>query len=915
MTENNNILFKNTPAPIFRINSKGLIVEANDYFFEVSGLDTGILGNFRCFDIIKCQSGECFDILKAVGTIDNYETILNNIPVVANCFADYDDEGIFCGATVFLKLVEPKQPDYKIFSKTSVPIYIYDPETREIVDVNSACCAYYGYSISEFLSLSVDDINDADYDSVTLNIKSIIEGNGESKFLFRHILKDGGIRFIETRPTPINIEGRQLIFEPVHDITDKYKSERNLNNIANLSTLLMNSDIDLNKISEVIVSYAKEFTGATAGYAGSIDEDSGNLCIHSYDATGFSRDDKYNGKNVELHVGPEGIYEGLWGHTLNTKEFYFTNSVESSYGSPDEPEAYAELDNFLSCPVIFDGEVVGQISVANSPKGFDEKDVHSLSELVKLYAFALTHRSERQFERLFRTMFDHIEDGVAILVMVDGEYILKEMNQSGLDISGLKRENVVGRNLTDVYPGFEGDPLLKTLNEVWENGEAMQHPMTMYKDENHELWIEAYVFKLDNKYLVTIFRDITEVVNKTQELQASEEKYRTYINDSPDPIIVVDEFANVVESNKAAYEKFGYSEDELIGNPVSILWPESERDRFLNDMFKLEAYDKIKIVHEFVSKSGDLFDIQVHIKALGCGHYMGILQDITDRIKMQKELSELNVDLQKRVQQEVQLREKQERAFFEQKKLADMGQMVNAIAHQWRQPINALGLSAQYISEQYVEDKLNDDDISEFKSMSTDLIQHMSRTIDDFRNFCSPDKAEVDYEVIYEIRSTLKVLESQLGMDGISCNLTCTCPHKDVHLVVGDNFKCEHGLSKVCGYPGELKQAFMNIISNAVDSIKDRIAIDGSLKGRLDIAVNADKEGVSILCCDNGGGIPEDVMPNIFDPYFTTKDEGKGTGIGLYMTKLVVEKHMNGRVHAFNNKDGACFEIYLPKNL
>jgi C4-dicarboxylate-specific signal transduction histidine kinase len=115
-------------------------------------------------------------------------------------------------------------------------------------------------------------------------------------------------------------------------------------------------------------------------------------------------------------------------------------------------------------------------------------------------------------------------------------------------------------------------------------------------------------------------------------------------------------------------------------------------------------------------------------------------------------------------------------------------------------------------------------------------------------------------------------------------------------------------MTLVAGYPSEFKQVMMNLIQNAKDALEYK-----SIDKKLAVNIAASDSDITVTVCDNGGGIPEKILGNIFDPYFTTKKEGKGTGIGLYMSRLIIEDHMDGKLTAYNNKEGACFEIKLVK--
>ncbi len=259
-------------------------------------------------------------------------------------------------------------------------------------------------------------------------------------------------------------------------------------------------------------------------------------------------------------------------------------------------------------------------------------------------------------------------------------------------------------------------------------------------------------------------------------------------------------------------------------------------------------------------------------------------------IKRTHELAELNKDLDQKIKDEVAKRQSQEALLIHQSRLAAMGEMIGAIAHQWRQPLNALGLVLQNVQLRYKMDKLDDDFMDNSMEKSDRLIQKMSSTIDDFRNFFKPNKHSEPFNINAVIRSTTDLLEAQLKNNNIKLKILC-----EEDLIIK-------------GFQGEFSQVILNLINNAKDILIERKI----LQPTITIEIKKTGEGlISIIVKDNAGGIPENIINKIYDPYFTTKEEGKGTGIGLYMSKMIVENNMSGKLRAFNDADGANLVIEI----
>lgn len=253
------------------------------------------------------------------------------------------------------------------------------------------------------------------------------------------------------------------------------------------------------------------------------------------------------------------------------------------------------------------------------------------------------------------------------------------------------------------------------------------------------------------------------------------------------------------------------------------------------------------------------------------------------------ELDELNQSLDRRVREEVAERKKQEVLLIQQSRLAAMGEMIGSIAHQWRQPLNALGLVLQNMSMQYRHGQLTDESMARMTDKAARLLERMSSTIDEFRNFFKPSKHQDYFNLRRAMVSAADIMEAALKNHSIELTLECD-----------DSIE-------VFGIVGELSQVLLNLLGNAKDALLD----SGQVRPRILMQAACVPGGVRIVVEDNGGGIPPNVIDKIFEPYFTTKEEGKGTGIGLYMSKTIVESYLRGRLGVTNTAEGARFTLEI----
>jgi signal transduction histidine kinase len=277
------------------------------------------------------------------------------------------------------------------------------------------------------------------------------------------------------------------------------------------------------------------------------------------------------------------------------------------------------------------------------------------------------------------------------------------------------------------------------------------------------------------------------------------------------------------------------------------------------------------------------------------------------------DLTESNDYLQERVEKELEKVRFQENIIQQQKKFADMGQMINAIAHQWRQPLNAISLIVQNLDDMRYDETIDDKEFNELVQDHNRLVKHMSETIDDFRNFYSPEKSKQKFSVVYEVASTNALLKAQLESLNISLDFKCMCTEtgSDCNLTASDN-QCSRDADTMVGYPSELRHIFLNILSNAKDAIVEQ---SGESGGKIVVDVLVDIDFIRISTFNDGAPIPESIGERIFQPYFTTKDEGKGTGLGLYMSKIIIENEFRGEINYENVEGGVRFDLIIPKKL
>ena len=256
-----------------------------------------------------------------------------------------------------------------------------------------------------------------------------------------------------------------------------------------------------------------------------------------------------------------------------------------------------------------------------------------------------------------------------------------------------------------------------------------------------------------------------------------------------------------------------------------------------------------------------------------------------------RELEELNATLHERIEEAVLENRAKERMMIQQAKMATIGEMIESIAHQWRQPLNIMGIGISNLDLKRQLGTLESDELDRLIELVHRQVAYMSQTIDDFRNFFKKDK-ELKHVRLRDVVSEVVGLISP------------ALRQKKIVLKVEVPKKLAADI-----YPNELKQVVLNLVSNARDALMQQEGVSR----KIFIRAYAKKDDwIRLEIEDNGGGVPKAIMEKIFEPYFTTKFESQGTGIGLYMSKMIVEKNLKGILSVRNTEEGACFCIDVP---
>lgn len=404
----------------------------------------------------------------------------------------------------------------------------------------------------------------------------------------------------------------------------------------------------------------------------------------------------------------------------------------------------------------------------------------------------------------------------------------------------------------------------------------IQNVFTKVKDDVESLIRE------ENKHLLAINKELRREIEERK-------KAETRLNDQllflealmdaiPNPIFYKDKEQRYVGCNSAFSMFVGRTREAIIGKRSEELFSSD-----VNGMRDIDCEilrDRGVVSDEVILENadGEARDIVLYKST-----YFNTLKDACGVVGMMADITDLKRIMEKQ--------KEQEQILIHQSRMAAMGEMIGNIAHQWRQPISTISLLIQDINDAYDYGDLNKAYLDEFSDKTLKQIRFMSETIDDFRDYLRPDKTMKPFSLVESVNNSIRIMEATFKNNDVKVSFTYD---KDI---------------MVAGYKNEFSQVLLNIFKN----VKDEFELRDVKAGTLAISLSDAGDKALLVIEDNAGGIPEEIIDKIFDPYFSTKEEYGGTGIGLHMSKNIIETNMHGTIRVENTDNGARFTIELLK--
>ncbi|MFW5706975.1 MAG: PAS domain S-box protein [Bacteroidota bacterium] len=404
--------------------------------------------------------------------------------------------------------------------------------------------------------------------------------------------------------------------------------------------------------------------------------------------------------------------------------------------------------------------------------------------------------------------------------------------------------------------------------------------------------------------------DITEKKNAELKHQESERRFRQFAALLPQMICELNARLDILYLNEYGKKLLKIADDAEKKNLLDLLDSENQQliQRSIEKMIKTpkEAEKGIQVNATNTAKQELVlylyFNLEIQNETISTIRAVGI--DLTDRIMMENQLTTLNEELnaqktqledfnrilEEKVTEEVEKNRMKDHLMSLQARQAAMGEMVGHIAHQWKQPLNTLNLIIMDMQDAFQYNELTQEYMNRSVDSAKNVIKHMTQTIDDFRNFFKPIKSTTSFDVKEQTQTALSFILATIEVAGITLRNELT-----------------PGIM-VTGYPNEFSQVVINIVNNAREALIE----SQTREPFIEISSQITDHKVHLFFRNNGDTIPDNIMERIFEPYFTTKDHSKGTGIGLYLARTIIRQNMNGELKVKNTEEGVEFEIVLP---
>jgi len=538
---------------------------------------------------------------------------------------------------------------------------------------------------------------------------------------------------------------------------------------------------------------------------------------------------------------------------------------------------------------------------------FTDNSLSILLQLLLAFIIFLHHKDDENVKKILLQSQNQLRedknifDRNVIVSETDLNGIITYINSNYELTCGYTEEELLGSTHSKIRSDDTDDSLYKELWNTLQSDQTFVSILKNKKKDGTTFWVDSHISPIfvnskKTGYKAIMF-DITEKMLQEENLKHTIEtanielkeqisRFEFVINSSRDGFWDFDIVNKKFFLSSGWRKRLGFDEDTDITylDYLSLIPDESRFNHHtaMHDAIEVFPQD-IEYVH---------FRVQYPLLALSSEKI--IIEDVGN-IFFDKEKNPIRIT---GFHRDITEQERQAKIIESQNRVSAMGDMMANIAHQWRQPIGAINNVLNDLEFDIELEELSEvpsEQVLKTSSKVKEYTAYLSQTIDDFREISSDEKQKSNFIVLYTLQNAFTIVENSYSSNSI---------HFDV-------IESGEASGEVIGYDRELQQVLINILNNARDIIVEKEIKDPQVKATI---IN-NLETTTIIIHDNAGGIPENILPKIFDPYFTTKHESLGTGIGLYMSKRIITNHFKGTFEVENEGDGAKFTITIPKDV
>ncbi len=485
----------------------------------------------------------------------------------------------------------------------------------------------------------------------------------------------------------------------------------------------------------------------------------------------------------------------------------------------------------------------------------------------------------QQSEERFRELFNNMSSGVAVCSVVDqgADFVFKDLNAAGARLTATRREEVIGKRVTEAFPGIKEFGLFEKLQKVWKSGRSEHLPTSLYKDRNLVAWYKSYVYKLPSGEVVAIFDDVTESKLNEEKIRSEQQRFVDTVNTLPDIFFAQDLQGKLTVWNRTLERVTGYTEEEIAGMSLIDFFPEKDAEKSLAAISATIENGFNQVDLNILTKSGETLFYYFTVASLKNkeGEVFGITgvgRDITEQKKLEAQLQQAQ-------------------------KMEAVGQLAGGVSHDFNNILAAI---------------INYGHVMLMKPLDEEQQQIVERIL------ASADRAA-------KLTSSLLAFSRKQVMQPgpVRLNELVERVEKLISRIIGEQIAIRTVFSDhdpvIMADSTQIEQVLMNLATNARDAMPE----GGELileTGELEM----DEEYIRvhgygspgryavISVTDTGHGMDEEVREKIFEPFFTTKDVDKGTGLGMAMAYGIIKQH-KGFINVCSEPgQGTIVRIYLP---